>query len=182
MEVEVKWLDLFRHDELQNLCCIVLGAFPQAIQQFTGISAVVDFGPTILAGALGLSPRPGAIADACGSTCFCIGSCIPVPLIERTGRPIMIWGLMTNCISIAGLAVAACYAQFPKTQSAAGYGFTACILSYLFFYGASWARIPWVWVYTPEINSYACGSRATPPRQRLSGSLTTFSYKLRQRV
>ncbi|CEL09661.1 hypothetical protein ASPCAL12794 [Aspergillus calidoustus] len=41
------WLDLFGNNKLQIPRRIILGALPQFLQQFTGINAVVYFGPTI---------------------------------------------------------------------------------------------------------------------------------------
>jgi hypothetical protein len=52
---------------------------------------------------------------------------------------------------MAALAVAAYHAQIPALQRASGYGAIACIFTYQFVYGASWAGIPWV--FAPEINS-----------------------------
>ncbi|KAL2817540.1 general substrate transporter [Aspergillus granulosus] len=151
-ELKGSWLDLFRNDKLQNLRRIILGAVPQFLQQFTGINAVVYFGPSIFATSLGFSPRLSAIVSGCGSIVFFIGSCLPVLFIEKSGRrPIMIWGLITTCISMAALVIAAYHAQIPSLQRASGYGAIACIFTYQFVYGASWAGIPWV--YAPEINS-----------------------------
>lgn len=157
-EVEDSWLDLFRNGELQNLRRMILGAVPQFLQQFTGINAVVYFGPAIFSASLGLTPRIAAIAGGCGSICFWLGSCAPVFFIERVGRrPIMIWGIISTAAAMAGLTIATYYAQFPDQQKASGYGALVCILLYEFFYGASWAGIPWV--YAPEINSLRMRNR-----------------------
>ncbi|KAL2787053.1 general substrate transporter [Aspergillus keveii] len=151
-ELKGSWLDLFRNDKLQNLRRIILGAVPQFLQQFTGINAVVYYSPAIFSNSLGLSPRLSAIVGGCGSIAFFIGSCLPVLFIERSGRrAIMIYGLAATCLSMGALAVAAYHAQIPALQRASGYGAIACIFTYQFVYGASWAGIPWV--FAPEINS-----------------------------
>lgn len=158
-ELEVSWLDMFRNGELQNLRRLILGALPQFIQQFTGINAVVYYGPAIFSASLGLSARLSAIVGGCGSICFWLGSCAPVFFIEKAGRRnIMLWGIATTAFAMAGLTVATYYAQFSDRQRASGYGALACILLYQFCYGASWAGVPWV--YAPEINSLRMRTRA----------------------
>lgn len=143
---------------MQNFRRMILGAAPQFLQQFTGINAVVYFGPAIFASSLSLNPRMAAIVGGCGSICFWIGSCTPVLFIEKVGRRlIMIWGIITTAVAMAGLTIATYYAQFPERRKASGYGALACILLYQFFYGASWAGIPWV--YAPEINSLRMRNR-----------------------
>lgn len=151
-ELKGSWLDLFRNDKLQNLRRIILGAVPQFLQQFTGINVVVYFGPIIFSSLLGMSPRLFVIVGGCGSIAFFISSCLPVLFIERSGRhPIMIYGLVATCLSMAALTDAAYHAEIPSLQRASGYGAIACIITYEFVYGASWAGIPWV--FAPEINS-----------------------------
>ncbi|KAL5610760.1 hypothetical protein FOBRF1_006877 [Fusarium oxysporum] len=157
-ELETSWTDLFRNGELQNFRRMILGAVPQFIQQFTGINAVVYYGPAIFASSLGLTPRMAAIIGGCGSICFWIGSCIPVFFVEKVGRRgVMMWGLATSASAMAGLTVATYYAQYESSQRASGFGALACILLYQFCYGASWAGIPWV--YAPEINSLLMRNR-----------------------
>ena len=158
-EIEASWLDLFRNGELKNLRRMLLGAIPQFIQQFTGINAVVYFGPAIFSASLGLTPRIAAIVGGCGSICFWIGSCTPPFFIEKVGRrPIFLAGLMSTALAMMGLTVATYYAQFPATKVSSGYGALACILLYHFCFGASWAGVPWV--YAPEINSLRMRNRA----------------------
>lgn len=159
-ELEVSWLDLFRNGELQNLRRMILGVVPQFIQQFSGINAVVYYGPAIFASLLGLSPRMAAIVGGCGSICFWLGSCTPIFFVEKIGRrKVMLWGLSTTAISMAGLTIATYYAQYESRQVASAYGALVCILLYEFCYGASWAGIPWV--YAPEINSLLMRNRAS---------------------
>lgn len=133
--------------ELQNLRRLLLIISIQLGQQFSGSNMINYYLPSILQDNMGLSRHLSLILAGCAQCTYLVGSAIPVLLMDRYGRRVLLM------VCSAGLCL--CFVMVTILLSmgsqGAAYGATAFIFIFQLFYGVGWLPVPWF--YPSELST-----------------------------
>ncbi|CAO3645067.1 unnamed protein product [Cunninghamella echinulata] len=132
----------------------------QIIQQLSGINATTYYLTSVFKGA-GFSTPMAMMFGGVDTVVYGIGSILPIFFVERIGRrPIMLWGLVFQAITL--ICLAGCqkagqdYDKGIIGLSGGKEGAAAFTMLYNFVFGASWLSM--AWLYPAEI--FSTGMRA----------------------
>ncbi|RDL36719.1 uncharacterized protein BP5553_06071 [Venustampulla echinocandica] len=156
--LSIKDVLLFR-DKTQNFRRLLLSCGTQMMQQFSGVNALGYYLPTLLQQSVGFDQQMSRLLTACNATSYLGAAFLCLLLIDLVGRrKLMLYGSVTcgSCYLIAAL----CLRQGginPAQNKAMGAATTSMFFLYYFFYGTSYAKVPWV--YNSEINSLGWRTR-----------------------
>lgn len=156
--VPTKDVLLFR-DKTQNFRRLLLSAGTQFMQQFSGVNALGYYLPTLLQQSVGFDQQMARLMTGVNGTIYLFAAFCCLFIIDRFGRrKMMLYGSSTmgSCYLIASMCLRAGQTgQADKKQM--GNVTTAMFFMYYFFYGTSFAKVPWV--YNSEINSLGWRTR-----------------------
>ncbi|KAJ5116010.1 Major facilitator superfamily domain general substrate transporter [Penicillium angulare] len=152
---------LLCRDKTQNLRRLLLSCGTQFMQQFSGVNALGYYLPTLLQESVGLGEEESRLLTAInGTTYLCAAFCCLI-IIDRFGRRrLMLYGATTMgaCYLIAAICLKTGEGNISqKKEIQMGRVTTAMFFLYYFFYGTSFAKVPWV--YNSEINSLGWRTR-----------------------
>ncbi|KAM5354023.1 hypothetical protein ACJ41O_000673 [Fusarium nematophilum] len=149
----------FRFKELltwgsqQNLRRLLLIISVQMGQQFSGSNMINYYAPVIFQDSMNLSRELSLILGGCAQITYLVGSAIPVLLMDRFGRRLLLM------VCSAGLCF--CFVMVTILLSlgseGAAYGATAFIFLFQLFYGVGWLPVPWF--YPSELSTTRVRSR-----------------------
>ncbi|RAO71606.1 uncharacterized protein BHQ10_007618 [Talaromyces amestolkiae] len=153
-------MDILRsRDKTQTLRRLILSCGTQFMQQFSGVNALGYYLPTLLQQSVGLGEEMSRLLTAVNGTIYMFAAFCCLLIIDRFGRrKMMLYGSLTmgSCYLIASISLK--YAESdPSRKQILGRVTTAMFFLYYFFYGTSFAKVPWV--YNSEINSLAWRTR-----------------------
>ncbi|KAL2133848.1 hypothetical protein VTI74DRAFT_1571 [Chaetomium olivicolor] len=154
------WSDVVRfRDKQQNLRRLLLSCGTQFMQQFSGVNALGYYLPTLLQQSVGFDEQMSRLLTGVNGTIYLGAALCCLLIIDRFGRrKMMLYGATTMgaCYLIASMCLrAAQVGQADKKQM--GNVTTAMFFLYYFFYGTSFAKVPWV--YNSEVNSLGWRTR-----------------------
>ncbi|KAF2183504.1 putative sugar transporter [Zopfia rhizophila CBS 207.26] len=139
--------ELFTWGKVQNLRRLLLTISIQLGQQFTGSNMINYYAPVIFQQSMGLNRNLSLILGGCAQCTYLIGSAIPVFLMDRFGRRVLLM------ICSAGLCC--CFVMvsilLSLGETGPAYGATVFIFIFQLFYGIGWLPVPWF--YPSEINT-----------------------------
>lgn len=166
---------LLCRDRTQNLRRLLLSCGTQFMQQFSGVNALGYYLPTLLQQSVGLSEQKSRLMTGVNGTIYfgkytifnksdfiltILGSALACLLIiDKFGRrKMMLYGSLTmgSCYLVASMCIRAA-AQNPDKKTELGKVTTAMFFMYYWFYGTSFAKVPWV--YNSEVNSLGWRTR-----------------------
>ena len=123
-ESKGQFKDLFTMNENRNFHRVVLAYVNQMFQQISGINLITYYVPTIFQDNLKFNQTISRLIGACNGTEYFLASWIPVFIIEKSGRRIlMLVGAAGMSISMIALAASS---AFPGSK--VGNGFAAAFL------------------------------------------------------
>ncbi|KAF4465013.1 Sugar transporter [Fusarium albosuccineum] len=142
-----KFKELLEWGTQQNLRRLLLIISIQMGQQFSGSNMINYYAPVIFQQSMHLSRNLSLILGGCAQITYLVGSAIPVLLMDRFGRRV----LLIACS--AGLCF--CFVMVTILLSlgstGAAYGATAFIFLFQLFYGVGWLPVPWF--YPSELST-----------------------------
>lgn len=145
--------ELFAWGELQNLRRLLIIISVQLGQQFSGSNMINYYLPVILQGTMGLSRTLSLILSGCAQCTYLIGSAIPVLLMDRYGRRV----LLMACS--AGLCI--CFVMVSILLSVGTTGAAYAAVAFIFIFqlvcGVGWLPVPWF--YPSELTTTRVRSR-----------------------
>ncbi|KAF9877964.1 putative glycerol proton symporter of the plasma subject to glucose-induced inactivation protein [Colletotrichum karsti] len=156
--VAVKDVLMFR-DKTQNFRRVLLSCGTQMAQQFSGVNALGYYLPTLLQQSVGFDQQMSRLMTGVNGTIYLGSAFCCLLLIDRFGRrKMMLYGATTmgSCYLIASMCLRAGDAN-PAQKRTMGNVTTAMFFMYYFFYGTSFAKVPWV--YNSEVNSLGWRTR-----------------------
>jgi len=141
-----KWATLFRDPSIRKR--VIIANALQWMQQFTGINALLSFGPTMLKEAkLEIDPFIGQVII----TCFNLAATVVMILmIDKLGRrTLLLGGAAGMFICMSGSAIVAyCIVELKMTDGT-GMILLALLCGYIASFGIGWGGV--LWVYPSEI-------------------------------
>jgi sugar porter (SP) family MFS transporter len=142
-----RFKELFSLDETQNFRRMLITISLQLCQQFSGSNFLNYYLPTILQSQLKLDRNMSLILGGAAQCTFLVGSAIPVLLMDRCGRRVLLM------VCSAGLSLCFIMVAILLSTGAPGpaKGATAFIFLFQLFYGIGWLPVPWF--YPSEINT-----------------------------
>ncbi|KAJ3500251.1 hypothetical protein NM208_g17187 [Fusarium decemcellulare] len=153
-------MDVLRcRDKTQNLRRLLLSCGTQAMQQFTGVNALGYYLPTLLQQSVGLNEQESRLLTGVNGTIYLGAAFCCLLIIDRFGRrKMMLYGSLTmgSCYLVASLCLKTAENDASR-ERLLGRVTTAMFFLYYFFYGTSFAKVPWV--YNSEINSLGWRTR-----------------------
>ncbi|KAF8862704.1 general substrate transporter [Acephala macrosclerotiorum] len=171
---------LFR-DKTQNFRRLLLSCGTQFMQQFSGVNALGYYLPTLLQQSVGFDQQMSRLLTACNGTSYLGAAFCCLLLIDLVGRrKLMLYGSLTmgSCYLIAALCLRTGEAH-PSQSKTMGAVTTSMFFLYYFFYGTSFAKVPWV--YNSEINSLGWrtrGAAAATATNWMGGFIVTQFTKI----
>ncbi|KAF7552906.1 hypothetical protein G7Z17_g3977 [Cylindrodendrum hubeiense] len=168
-------------DKTQNLRRLLLSCGTQFMQQFSGVNALGYYLPTLLQQSVGLSEEESRLMTGINGTVYLGAAFCCLLIIDRFGRrKMMLYGSLTmgSCYLVAALCLKTA-AQDPSREKLLGRVTTAMFFMYYFFYGTSFAKVPWV--YNSEINSLGWrtrGAAAATATNWMGGFIVTQFTKI----
>ncbi|KAL2863770.1 sugar porter family MFS transporter [Aspergillus lucknowensis] len=155
-------LDVLLHpgnDKQQTLRRLLLSCGTQFMQQFSGVNALGYYLPTLLQQSVGLDEQESRLLTGVNGTIYLFAAFCCLLIIDRFGRrKMMLYGSITMgaCYLIAAISLKTAGTD-PSRERLLGRVTTAMFFLYYFFYGTSFAKVPWV--YNSEVNSLAWRTR-----------------------
>ncbi|KAL4888868.1 general substrate transporter [Aspergillus ambiguus] len=150
----LKFKEFFAHGSLQNWRRMLIIIAIEIMQQFTGSNMINYYAPTVYQNAMNMSRNMSMILGGCTSLAYLVGSGIPLFLMDRFGRRVLLM------VSAAGLCLCfvmtAILLSLQKLQAA--YGATAFIFLFQIFYGLGMLPVPWF--YPSEISTTRLRSKS----------------------
>ncbi|KAI1843932.1 hypothetical protein JX266_009988 [Neoarthrinium moseri] len=146
-------------DRTQTFRRLLLSCGTQFMQQFSGVNALGYYLPTLLQQSVGLDQQTSRLMTAVNGTIYLGAAFCCLLLIDNFGRrKMMLYGSTTmgSCYLIAALCLKTA-AEDPSRKKILGHVTTAMFFLYYFFYGTSFAKVPWV--YNSEVNSLGWRTR-----------------------
>ncbi|SAM02657.1 hypothetical protein [Absidia glauca] len=147
--------ELFSKGKFNNRYRVCLGMLSQIIQQLSGINATTYYLTTVFKQA-GFSTPMAMMFGGVDTVVYFIGSLLPIFFVERIGRrPIMLWGLVGQAVTL--ICLAGCqkagtdYKNGVISTPGGDGGAAAFTMLYNFVFGASWLGM--AWLYPAEIFS-----------------------------
>jgi len=141
-----QWATLWRDPSIRKR--VIIANALQWMQQFTGINALLSFGPTMLKEAqLEINPFIGQVII----TCFNLAATVAmVTTIDKLGRrTLLLGGAAGMFICMSGSAIVAyCIVELKMTDGT-GLILLALLCGYIASFGIGWGGVPWV--YPSEI-------------------------------
>ncbi|PLB50385.1 putative sugar transporter [Aspergillus steynii IBT 23096] len=150
---------LMCRDKTQNLRRLLLSCGTQFMQQFSGVNALGYYLPTLLQQSVGLDEEESRLLTGINATIYLFAAFCCLLIIDRFGRrKMMLYGSLTMgaCYLIASICLKVA-ADDPSRERLLGRVTTAMFFLYYFFYGTSFAKVPWV--YNSEVNSLGWRTR-----------------------
>ncbi|KAJ5871396.1 uncharacterized protein N7529_003749 [Penicillium soppii] len=141
----VSFRDLFTMDENRHFHRVVLAYVNQMFQQISGINLITYYAATIYE-SIGMDGLTSRILAACNGTEYFLASLVPIFIIEKVGRRVlMLIGAAGMSISMAVLAIATSFEGNSKA------GITAAVFLFVFntFFALGWLGM--TWLYPAEI-------------------------------
>ncbi|KAI0161089.1 putative sugar transporter [Hypoxylon sp. FL1284] len=156
----VSTADMLRcRDKAQNLRRILLSSGTQFMQQFSGVNALGYYLPTVLVQVLGYDQQKSRLLTGVNATIYLFAAICCLFLIDRLGRrKMMLYGSSTmgSCYFIIAMTLLGANIH-PSMRVRLGEVTTAFFFLYYFFYGTSFAKVPWV--FNSEVNSIGWRTR-----------------------
>ncbi|CAM1504550.1 Fc.00g021410.m01.CDS01 [Cosmosporella sp. VM-42] len=178
----VPTMDVLRcRDKTQNLRRLVLSCGTQFMQQFSGVNALGYYLPTLLQQSVGLSEKESRLLTGVNGTVYLGAAFCCLLIIDRFGRrKMMLYGSVTmgSCYLVAALCLKTAESD-PSRERILGRVTTAMFFLYYFFYGTSFAKVPWV--YNSEVNSLGWrtrGAAAATATNWMGGFIVTQFTKI----
>lgn len=148
-----RFAELFTWGKVQNFRRLLLTISIELCQQFSGSNMINYYLPPILTDSMGLSRNLALILAGCAQCTYLVGSAIPVFLMDRYGRRILLMVCSAGlCLCFVAVAI-----LLSVGQVGAAYGATAFIFIFQLFYGVGWLPVPWF--YPSELNTTRLRSR-----------------------
>ncbi|KAF9884240.1 hypothetical protein FE257_001972 [Aspergillus nanangensis] len=143
----LKMKEFFSGGKVQQFRRLVLITLIQIMQQFSGSNMINYYAPTVYQNAMNMSRNMSMILGGCTSLAYLVGSVIPLFLMDRYGRRVLMM------VSSAGLCLcfimAAVLLSLQNLQAA--YGATAFIFLFQISYALGFLPVPWF--YPSEIST-----------------------------
>merc|ERR1712125_269698 len=150
-EMDVSWNALWIDRAIRKR--VLIANMLQWLQQFTGVNAILSYGPAILKSAgVPLSPFLCAVTYNVFGLVF---TAIMVLVIDRVGRrPLLLASTAGSFVFMAAAGVIALLLDVEFTESgfgrvSLGWGLLACICGYISSFSIAWGGV--TWVYPSEI-------------------------------
>ncbi|OAQ65239.1 sugar transporter [Pochonia chlamydosporia 170] len=172
---------LLCRDKTQNLRRLLLSCGTQFMQQFSGVNALGYYLPTLLQQSVGLNEQESRLLTGVNGTIYLGAALCCLLIIDRFGRrKMMLYGALTmgSCYLIAALCIKTAESD-PSRKGILGRVTTSMFFLYYFFYGTSFAKVPWV--YNSEINSLGWrvrGAAAATATNWMGGFIVTQFTKV----
>ncbi|KAJ5322250.1 uncharacterized protein N7506_011380 [Penicillium brevicompactum] len=148
----VSFRDLFTMDEDRHFHRVVLAYVNQMFQQISGINLITYYAATIYE-SIGMDGLTSRILAACNGTEYFLASLIPIFIIEKVGRRLlMLIGAAGMSISMAVLAITTSF----EGNSQAGIAAAVFLFVFNTFFALGWLGM--TWLYPAEIVSLACSN------------------------
>ncbi|KAJ5961657.1 hypothetical protein N7501_006598 [Penicillium viridicatum] len=142
----VSFRDLLTMDENRHFHRVVLAYVNQMFQQISGINLITYYAAFIYENSLGMDGLTSRILAACNGTEYFLASLIPIFVIEKVGRRVlMLVGAAGMSISMAVLAITTSFEGETKP------GIAAAVFLFVFntFFAFGWLGM--TWLYPAEI-------------------------------
>ncbi|KAI9929516.1 hypothetical protein ASPWEDRAFT_110586 [Aspergillus wentii DTO 134E9] len=150
----VKFSEFFTHGKVQNWRRLAIIIAIEIMMQFTGSNMINYYAPTVYESAMNMSRNMSMILSGCTSIAYLLGSAIPLFLMDKYGRRVLLM------VSAGGLSL--CFVLVAVLLSLsklnAAYGATAFIFIFQIFYGLGWLPVPWF--YPSEISTQRLRSKS----------------------
>ncbi|KAK9858991.1 hypothetical protein MYU51_015889 [Penicillium brevicompactum] len=141
----VSFRDLFTMDEDRHFHRVVLAYVNQMFQQISGINLITYYAATIYE-SIGMDGLTSRILAACNGTEYFLASLIPIFIIEKVGRRLlMLIGAAGMSISMAVLAITTSF----EGNSQAGIAAAVFLFVFNTFFALGWLGM--TWLYPAEI-------------------------------
>lgn len=146
-EIDASWSTLWREPSV--LRRVFVAHALQWLQQFTGVNAILMYGPAIFYSAgVPLSPLACAIVISASNLA---STFLMMLMIDRYGRRTLLLagaGAMFLCLCVAGW-LAHAIRTWASSNTALGWGLLVCVSLYMVAFAVSWGAVPWI--YPSEI-------------------------------
>jgi len=145
--------ELFTFGETQNFRRLLITISIELGQQFSGSNFLNYYLPVLFTDLLGMSRNMSLILGGAAQCTYLVGSAIPVLLMDRFGRRILL------IVCSAGLCLCFMMVSILLSTGDPGpaKGAAAFIFIFQLFYGIGWLPVPWF--YPSEINTTRTRSR-----------------------
>ncbi|KAI1450288.1 general substrate transporter [Annulohypoxylon stygium] len=150
---------LLCRDPLRTARRLLLSCGTQLMQQFTLVNGLGYYLPTLLIESVGVSSSYARLLAGANASLYLGAAFLCLVLIDLVGRrKLMMYGsvAMGSCYLIAAITLREANLH-PERKAAFGKVTVAMFFLYYFFYGTSFAKVPWV--YNSEINSLGWRTR-----------------------
>ncbi|KUI61540.1 Sugar transporter STL1 [Cytospora mali] len=145
--------EIFAWGELQNLRRLLLIISVQLGQQFSGSNMINYYLPVILQSTVGLGRNLSLILAGCAQCTYLVGSAIPVFLMDRYGRRVLLMACSAGlCICFVMVSI-----LLSIGTTGAAYAAVAFIFIFQLVYGVGWLPVPWF--YPSELATTRVRSR-----------------------
>lgn len=162
-EVKVKYSDVFRMKEIRM--AFTCGAGLQAFQQFTGISIVMYYSPTIIQMAGFKSNQAALFLSLIVSGMNAAGTVLGIYLIDALGRKKLALGSLSGVVAALGVLSTACYMMgHGNTNPTLGWIAVLGLALYIAFFAPGMGPVPWTVnseIYPQEYRGICGGMSAT---------------------
>ncbi|RFU35482.1 hypothetical protein B7463_g870, partial [Scytalidium lignicola] len=142
-----RFRELFTMGKTQNFRRLLITISVQLGQQFTGSNMINYYAPVIFQEAMGLSRNLSLILGGCAQCTYLVGSAIPVFLMDRFGRRVLLMACSGGlCLCFVTVTI-----LLSLGTVGPAYGATVFIFIFQLIYGIGWLPVPWF--YPSEINT-----------------------------
>lgn len=149
--------ELLTNGPSQNLRRTILGIAAQFFQQICGINLITYYATFLFENSLGFSPGMSRLLAAANGTEYFLASLVALPLIERTGRCLLMlfgaFGMMASMAILAGTVSTGGVSDTGAPVLNTRYGVTATVFLFVFntFFAIGWLGM--TWLYPAEITN-----------------------------
>ncbi|KAF4843487.1 Sugar transporter STL1 [Colletotrichum siamense] len=142
-----RFKELFSWGSQQNLRRLILTISVQLGQQFSGSNMINYYLPVIFTDTMGMNRELALILGGCAQIIYLVGSAIPVFLMDRFGRRV----LLMWCSAGLSFCFVMVTILLTRGSSGAASGAVAFIFLFQLFYGVGWLPVPWF--YPSELST-----------------------------
>jgi hypothetical protein len=126
------WKDLARNDSIQSQRRFLIACGIQAMQQFSGINAVIYYSSTLFQKSLGFNSNTSALMAGALQTWFFLASFIPWFLIDKIGRRPLLLSMIFLMASVMAVQCGLIYQVQYNTSIAKAAGAAAAAMLFIY--------------------------------------------------
>ncbi|KAF2204556.1 sugar transporter [Delitschia confertaspora ATCC 74209] len=153
----IRWRDILRgrtQPGTKTIRRLLLGAGTQAMQQFGGINIMSYYMPTLLIQSVGMTEQMSRLIAALSSIPYLFAATIATPLVERSGRRVMMMAsTFVQFFCFLLLTILLYYTNKPGYTHGAIVGKASVVWFFVYYMGFGLGMLGIPWLYPTEINS-----------------------------